>query len=112
MEYLLHILVIAGIYVILTLSLNLVVGYAGLAALGHAAFSCVGAYASALLALNVGVSPWFGLPAGAFTAALLGAVVGIPAIIDSPPEAAVLREIVCRKRFSSGDKCVLREEDL
>ena len=80
MEYLLHILVIAGIYVILTLSLNLVVGYAGLAALGHAAFSCVGAYASALLALNFGVSPWLGLLAGAFTAALLGVIIGIPSV--------------------------------
>lgn len=72
MEYLLHILVIAGIYVILTSSLNLIVGYTGLAALGHAAFSCVGAYASALLALNYGVSPWLGLLAGAVTAAVLG----------------------------------------
>ncbi len=65
MEYFLHILVITGIYVILTLSLNLVVGYTGLAALGHAAFSCVGAYASSLLALNYGLSPWIGLIVGA-----------------------------------------------
>ena len=72
MEYLLHILVIAGIYVILALSLNLLVGYTGLAALGHAAFSCVGAYASAMLALNYGLSPWLGLPIGAVTAAILG----------------------------------------
>ena len=31
MEYLLHILVITGIYIILTLSLNLILGYTGLA---------------------------------------------------------------------------------
>lgn len=80
MEYFLHILVIAGIYVILTLSLNLVVGYTGLAALGHAAFSCVGAYASSLLALNYGVSPWLGLLIGACTAAMLGVVVGAPSL--------------------------------
>jgi len=80
MEYLLHILVITGIYIILALSLNLVVGYTGLAALGHAAFSCVGAYASALLALNCGVSPWFGLLIGACVAAVLGALVGIPSL--------------------------------
>jgi len=60
MEYLLHILVITGIYVILTLSLNLVLGYTGLASLGHAAFACVGAYASSLLALKFGLSPWLG----------------------------------------------------
>ncbi len=80
MEYFVHILVITGIYVILTLSLNLVVGYTGLAAIGHAAFSCVGAYASSLLALNYGVSPWLGLLIGACTAAVLGVVVGAPSL--------------------------------
>jgi len=80
MEYLLHILVITGIYIILTLSLNLVVGYTGLAALGHAAFSCVGAYASSLLALNYGVSPWLGLLVGACAAAILGVFIGAPSL--------------------------------
>lgn len=80
MEYFLHILVITGIYVILTLSLNLVVGYTGLAALGHAAFSCIGAYVSSLLALNYGVSPWLGLPIGACSAAVLGVVIGAPSL--------------------------------
>lgn len=80
MEYILHILVITGIYIILTLSLNLLVGYTGLAALGHAAFSCVGAYASALLALNYGLSPWLGLVVGACAAAVLGALIGIPSL--------------------------------
>ncbi len=80
MEYFLHILVITGIYIILTLSLNLVVGYTGLAALGHIAFSCVGAYTSSLLALNFGVSPWLGLLIGACVAAVLGVVIGFPSI--------------------------------
>jgi branched-chain amino acid transport system permease protein len=80
MEYLLHILLIAGIYVILTLSLNLIVGYTGLPALGHAAFSCIGAYTSSLLALNMGLSPWIGLMIGACIAALSGAIIGYPAV--------------------------------
>ncbi len=80
MEYFLHILVITGIYIILTLSLNLVVGYTGLAALGHAAFSCVGAYASSLLALNYGLSPWLGLLIGACVAAILGIFIGAPSL--------------------------------
>jgi branched-chain amino acid transport system permease protein len=80
MEYLLHILVITGIYIILTLSLNLVVGYTGLPALGHAAFSCVGAYTSSLLALNLGLSPWLGLLIGACVAAVLGVVIGFPSL--------------------------------
>lgn len=80
MEYLIHILIIAGIYTILSLSLNLIVGYTGLAALGHIAFSAVGAYASSLLALNLGISPWIGLLIGAVLAAILGAIVLYPSL--------------------------------
>jgi len=80
MEYLLHILVIAGIYIILTLSLNLIVGFTGLPALGHAAFSCVAAYTSSLLALNIGLSPWLGLLIGACVAALSGVIIGYPSV--------------------------------
>jgi len=80
MEYLLHILVISGIYVILTLSLNLIVGFTGLPSMGHAAFSCIGAYTSALLALNFGVSPWIGLLIGALFAAFSGIIIGYPSV--------------------------------
>jgi len=80
MEYILHILVIAGIYIILTLSLNLIVGFTGLPALGHAAFMCIGAYTSSLLALNMGVPPWIGLIIGACFAAVSGVVIGYPAV--------------------------------
>jgi branched-chain amino acid transport system permease protein len=80
MEYLLHILVISGIYIILTASLNLIVGYTGLPSLGHAAFSCVAAYASSLLALNFGVSPWIGLLIGACVAAIFGLVIGFSSL--------------------------------
>jgi branched-chain amino acid transport system permease protein len=80
MAYLLHILIIAGIYIIFTISLNLIVGYTGLPSLGHAAFSCVSAYTSALLALRLGLSPWIGLIAGAIVAAVLGVIIGFPSV--------------------------------
>lgn len=80
MEYFLHILIISGIYIILTLSLNLIVGFTGLASLGHIAFACVGAYTSSLLALNYGISPWIGLFVGAFVASLLGLIIGFPSM--------------------------------
>jgi branched-chain amino acid transport system permease protein len=80
MEYLIHIFIIAGIYTILSLSLNLIVGYTGLAALGHIAFAAVGAYASSLLALNIGISPWIGLLIGAIFASVLGAIVSYPSL--------------------------------
>lgn len=80
MEYLLHILIISGIYIILTLSLNLILGYTGIPALGHIAFACVGAYTSSLLALNYGISPWIGLLIGACFASLLGIIIGFPSM--------------------------------
>ncbi len=80
MEYLLHILVISGIYIILTLSLNLIVGFTGLPSLGHIAFTCVGAYTSSMLALNYGIPPWIGLVIGACIASITGLIVGFAAI--------------------------------
>ncbi len=50
--YLLHLAIVAGIYIILAVSLNLIIGYAGQVSLGHAAFFGIGAYASTLSALN------------------------------------------------------------
>jgi len=80
MEYLIHILIITGIYIILTLSLNLIVGFTGLASLGHIAFACIAAYTSSLLALSLGVSPWIGLLVGAFLASILGMIIGFPSL--------------------------------
>lgn len=47
--YLIHILIIIGIYAILASSLNLALGYTGLLNFGHVAFFGIGAYTSALL---------------------------------------------------------------
>jgi branched-chain amino acid transport system permease protein len=50
--YLLHVLVITGIFIIAAMSLNLLLGYAGQLSLGHVAFFGIGAYASALASLG------------------------------------------------------------
>ena len=50
--YVLHLAILAGIYIILTVSINLIIGYAGQVSLGHAAFYGIGAYASALVSLH------------------------------------------------------------
>ena len=44
MEYVLHILILIGIYAILSISLNLIAGYTGLLSIAHAAFYGVGAF--------------------------------------------------------------------
>lgn len=66
-----------AVMALLVLSLDLVVGVAGLATLGHAALYGVGGYAAALFALHVHADPTLGLVlaigAGALTALLSGA---------------------------------------
>ena len=79
-EYWLQVTIVSGIFVILAVSLNLIQGYAGQLSIAHAAFYGVGAYASALLALRLGLSFWITLPlAGLFTG-LLGFLIGIPSL--------------------------------
>ena len=77
MEYFYHILVMACLYVVITTSLNLAVGFTGLPALGQSAFFLVGAYTSALLALNAGSLPWAGLFIAAVTGWGAGWLVGL-----------------------------------
>lgn len=79
-EYFLHLLILIGLYTILAVSLNLIIGYCGQVSLGHAAFYGVGAYTSALLTLN-GLLPFFpALAAAAAAAAILGLGLGIPTL--------------------------------
>ncbi|MBI3322722.1 MAG: branched-chain amino acid ABC transporter permease, partial [Candidatus Omnitrophica bacterium] len=70
----------AGLYALLALGLNVVVGFTGLLHLGYAAFFAIGAYTYALLNLHLGLSFWAGLLPAAAVAGLCGAALGIPAI--------------------------------
>jgi branched-chain amino acid transport system permease protein len=74
--YHLHVLIMAGIFTILALSLNLLLGYTGQLSLGHAAFFGIGAYTSALLTLKLDWSFWLALPSAAATAGLAGWAIG------------------------------------
>jgi branched-chain amino acid transport system permease protein len=70
--YLTHVVTLALIYSVFALGLQLITGYAGQLSLGQAAFFGVGAYASALLMLRLGLSFWVALPIAAITTSLLG----------------------------------------
>src|SRR5438094_9517748 len=78
--YFLHVVIMAGIFGVLALSLNLLLGYTGQLSLGHAAFSGLGAYASALLTLRLQRSLWLALPGAVALAALAGLLIGRPAL--------------------------------
>jgi ABC-type branched-subunit amino acid transport system permease subunit len=80
----------AGVWVLLAIGLNVVVGFAGLLDLGYAAFFAIGAYSYALLASDqLGASPlhhsvhlpfWLLLFVGMFVAAAFGAILGAPTL--------------------------------
>jgi len=74
--YHLHTLIMAGIFAVLALSLNLLLGYTGQLSLGHAAFFGLGAYATALLTVKLDWSPWIGLLAAVLVPAAAGLVIG------------------------------------
>lgn len=61
-----------GLYVMLGLSLNIIVGYAGLFQLGHAAFYAVGAYTAAILNLQFGMPMLITFPFTLIVSGLLG----------------------------------------
>ena len=63
-----------AILALFALSLDLILGYAGIVSLGHAAFFGVGAYGAALFAKHAMPDPLIGLALGALLAAALGAI--------------------------------------
>jgi len=63
--------------ILFVLSADLVLGYAGIVTLGHAAFFGTGAYTAGLLAANGWGEPLSGLIAAALTAALVGFLSGL-----------------------------------
>lgn len=65
------------IMVLFALSLDLVLGYAGIVTLGHSAFFGVGAYAAGIYAVHVSGEPLSGLIVAAVTAGLVGYISGL-----------------------------------
>lgn len=74
--YHLHTLIMAGIFAVLALSLNLLLGYTGQLSLGHAAFFGIGAYATGLLTVKLEWSPWIGLLAAIVLPGAAGYLIG------------------------------------
>jgi len=60
------------------LSWNMLSGYTGLVSFGHASFFGLGAYATVLAQIHLGLSPWIMLPLAAVIGALAGLLVGLP----------------------------------
>ncbi|OGW60494.1 MAG: hypothetical protein A2Y48_03250 [Nitrospirae bacterium RIFCSPLOW2_12_42_9] len=76
-NYYIDILTITGIYAILALGLNIVVGLAGLLDLGYIAFYAIGAYSYGILNTEFGIPFWPALLIGGLLAAFAGMFLGM-----------------------------------
>jgi len=89
-DYLVGLAADGGIYMLMAIGLNVVVGFAGLLDLGYAAFFAIGSYTYAIVASNhLGVTPighslhipfWIALFIGMIVAATAGALLGAPTL--------------------------------
>ena len=74
------VLIFVGIYIILAVSLDLLMGFAGQISVGHAAFFAIGAYVSGILTAKYGISPVLALIAGMALSGAVAWAVGRPVL--------------------------------
>jgi branched-chain amino acid transport system permease protein len=77
MNYILHLIVIIGIYIPLAYSLNLMIGYGGFISFCHAAFYGIGAYVYALLIIKMHLPPLLSLLSVLPIAAIIAGTIGM-----------------------------------
>jgi branched-chain amino acid transport system permease protein len=89
-SYWIHLMILSMMWAALATSWNLLCGYAGIFNMGQQAFFGLGAYVSALLAMNVGVSPWLGMWIGGAAAAAVSLVIAVPTLrLRAAPYVAI-----------------------
>jgi branched-chain amino acid transport system permease protein len=71
-----HVLTLAFLFAFLAEAWNLISGYGGLFSLAHAAFFGVGAYTTAILYVDLKISPWVGLPLGGVLSVVVASFIG------------------------------------
>lgn len=76
MEYLIHLGILVGIFSILGLSLNLVVGVTGLLSITQAAFYGIGAYATAILLTTTGMNFFLSMLIGVIITVIVSGFIG------------------------------------
>ena len=79
-DYYTDVAILAGIYIILALGVNIVIGFSGLLHLGFAAFYGIGAYSNALLTTNYGLGFWSALPLTLIFTSVAGFFLAFPSL--------------------------------
>jgi branched-chain amino acid transport system permease protein len=80
MEYIYSVVILIGLSIVLASSFNLSIGYGGLISIAHPVFYAIGAYASALLARDVGMPIILSIFAGALIALVASVMVALPSL--------------------------------
>lgn len=79
-SYWITVLIYAGIYGLVVVGYDLLLGYCGQISLGHNALFAIGAYATAVTTVWLGWSPMLGIVGGIFITCLIAFIVGIPTL--------------------------------
>lgn len=111
MDYIYSILVLAGIYLTLSSSFDLIIGYGGLISIAHPIFYAIGAYTTGLLAISWHVPAIPAVLAGAALAMLASVAMSLPAIrvagdyllIASIGFQLGLLQVIKNVQFTGGD---------
>ncbi len=72
--------VMAGIYTVFALGVQLQFGFTGLLNFGHVAFMALGAYAMAILTVKAGLSMWLAAAVAVLVSAAFGLLLGLPTL--------------------------------
>lgn len=80
MDYVYTLIIIIGLYVILSSSFNLIIGYGGLISIAHPIFYAIGAYGSAVLARDHGVPVPVAMAAGTLIALAASIMLALPSL--------------------------------
>ncbi len=76
-QYMYRVLIMIGLYTILALSLNVILGLTGMLSMGHAAFYSIGAYVSAIIGTRFGMDFFVSMIFGVVVSVILGMLLGL-----------------------------------
>lgn len=85
-----HVLIMAVVFVIFAMGLNVILGYAGQLAFGYTAFFALGAYATSLMSIHVGGSFWLAIAVGAVFSGAVAYLLGYPCFRLRGPYFAIV----------------------
>lgn len=79
-EYVMHLLIMSMIWAVVASAWDLILAYGGIFNLAQVGFFAIGSYTSAMMTMQLGISPWLGLLMGGIVTAIAGVLVGLPCL--------------------------------